>query len=198
MLQIVSEFLPVILSISLLWAVITALAQIFIEIGVDVFRQTFTQASFLLVWATLGGVIGNIWSMGFQKHRWKAYIVSLGIFAALTFSSIPLIGTIIALDKPFLLSVLAVSIGFVFGISVNLIEGYYYHVLEKHLFRSYGAAVYGFFASISIFMLMRIIHVVKDIHEYAGIFLCGLCLAVLFALSFQIKKTSLASKSKIV
>ena len=105
-----------------LWAVITALAQIFIEIGVREFKLSFAIAALVLVWATLGGIIGNIVSIAFQRQRFIAYRISLASLGVLVAISAYLVDIIIASGSSFYLSLLAVIIGFPFGMAVNLMD----------------------------------------------------------------------------
>jgi hypothetical protein len=146
----VGEFFAPIAVTAGLWAVITALAQIFIEIGVREFKLSFAAAAMVLVWATLGGIIGNIVSIAFQKYRFMVYRISLAGLGGLVLSSAYLVDIIIKSGSSIYLSILAVIIGLVFGIAVNLIDGYYFLRLENSLYKTIGAAVYGLFASIAI------------------------------------------------
>ena len=125
-----------------LWAVITALAQIFIEVGVREFKLSFAVAALVLVWATLGGIVGNVVSIAFQAQRFRAYRFSMASLGILVAASAYLIDPIIASGSPLFLSLLAVTIGIVFGVAVNLMDGYYFLRLESSSYKTIGAAVY--------------------------------------------------------
>jgi hypothetical protein len=118
----VGEFFAPIAVTAGLWAVITALAQIFIEIGVREFKLSFAAAAMVLVWATLGGIIGNVVSIALQKQRFIAYRISLASLGVLVLISAYFVDIITKNGSPLYLSVLAIIIGLVFGIAVNLID----------------------------------------------------------------------------
>jgi hypothetical protein len=181
--NIVSEFFAPIVVTAGLWAVITALAQIFIEIGVREFKLSFAVAALVLVWATLGGIIGNIVSIAFQKQRFIAYRISLASLGVLVAVSTYLIDIIIASGNSLYLSVLAVIIGFVFGIAVNLMDWYYFLRLESSPYKTIGAAVYGLFASIAILGLMQSILVVRAIDLHLSFLVCAALVGGLYYIS---------------
>ncbi|MFZ4461827.1 MAG: hypothetical protein ACOYN2_04885 [Patescibacteria group bacterium] len=111
--------------------------------------------------------------MQWQENRWKIYRFSLAVFAMLVFASIPLIELFAAMHSIIAFSILAVCIGFFFGVAVNLVEGYYFLKLETSPLKSYGAAVYGLVASISIFLVMHLVLGVKSYSESASLILSG-------------------------
>ncbi len=170
-----------------LWAVITALAQIFVEVSVEHFGKSFTDASLVLVWATLGGIIGNIWSMQFQEKRFLYYRISLALLGLIILASTGLIDLIIYLESPIFLALLAVTIGLVFGIAVNLMDGYYFLKLETSKYKSIGAAVYGLVASVAILGLMQGILSVKYIEIHLPFLLCSLCVGGLYYVSRKLR-----------
>jgi hypothetical protein len=181
--NVVGEFFAPIAVTAGLWAVITALAQIFIEIGVREFKLSFAVAAMVLVWATLGGIIGNIVSIAFQKHRFLAYRISLAGLGGLVLSSAYLVDIIIKSGSSIYLSILAVIIGLVFGIAVNLIDGYYFLRLENSLYKTIGAAVYGLFASIAILWLMQTILIVRSIDLHLSFLVCASLIGWLYYIS---------------
>lgn len=134
-------FVPI-MGISFLWAIITAIAQIFIETSVRAFGMTFTSASLILVWATLAGVAGNIASTWLQKRRFYYYRLFLGSLGVLIFASNFIVDWIVAVGNFTHLSILAVAIGAVFGVAVNLIDGYYFTTLGTTKYAPIGSAVY--------------------------------------------------------
>ncbi len=148
------------------------------------FHETHTRASLLLLWATLGGVIGNILSMSWHEKRWQIYRFALVVFGLLVFVSHPLIHLFAMMHSIVAFSVLAVCIGFFFGIAVNLVEGYYFLKLEASPLKSYGAAVYGLVASISIFLVMHLVLAVKEVSSAASLLLSGCIILTLLLISF--------------
>ena len=149
----------------------------------DVFHETHTRASLLLLWATLGGVVGNVLSMQWQRQRWKIYRFALASFGVLVFATYPLLGIFAALHSLMAFSVLAIGIGFFFGISVNLVEGYYFLRLEASPLKSYGAAVYGMFASLSIFLVMHLVLGIKELSGAASLVFSGGIILALFIIA---------------
>jgi hypothetical protein len=180
---IVREFFAPIIVTAGLWAVITALAQIFIEIGVRDFWLSFAVAALVLVWATLGGVVGNIVSIAFQKQRFFAYRVSLASLGILVGASAYIIDWIILSGSSLYLSILAVTIGLVFGIAVNLMDGYYFLSLENSPYKTIGAAVYGLFASIAILGLMQSILMARAIDLHLSFAVCAFLIGWLYYIS---------------
>jgi hypothetical protein len=179
----VGEFFAPIAVTAGLWAVITALAQIFIEIGVREFKLSFAVAAMVLVWATLGGIIGNVVSIALQKQRFIAYRISLASLGVLVLISTYLVDIITKSGSPLYLSVLAIIIGSVFGIAVNLIDGYYFLRLENSPYKTIGAAVYGLFASIAILGLMQTILIVRSIDHHLSFLVCASLIGWLYYIS---------------
>jgi hypothetical protein len=112
------------------------MAQIFIEVGVHRFNQTFTEASLILIWATAGGILGNMYSMFWKKERWSRYaqcMLALGVLLLISDTSID---SIVRSGEHGLLSILAIAIGFTFGAAVNCMDGYYFWSIEHSRYKT--------------------------------------------------------------
>ncbi len=136
----------------------------------------------------MGGIVGNILSVILHEKRWfyyKIFLISLGVFI---FASAFLVDYIIAYGSMWMLSFLAVCIGTVFGAAVNFMDGYYFLAVEKSRYKSLGAAVYGLIASLTIFLLMQGVSLLKQVEIHIPFFLCVFVVLVLWFLSRNIEK----------
>lgn len=104
----------------------------------------------MLLYAAVGAILGNIITLKATVHRWTYFAIGIGIYTFLT------------LAYPFLLDSYVIIIGMtfvagiLFGVTINLTEGYLFYRLAKDDHKEYGSAVYGLILSIIIVVLMFI------------------------------------------
>lgn len=104
----------------------------------------------MLLYAAVGAILGNILTLKATVHRWTYFAIGISIYALL------------ALAYPFLLGSYPIIIGItftagvLFGVTINLTEGYLFYRLAKDDHKEYGSAVYGILLSLIIVTLMFI------------------------------------------
>lgn len=143
-----------ILAITLLWAITTLVSQKSVEISRELFLKSEGQASFLLLYSSVGAIIGNLISMGLQKHRWVSFGICNGIFALLILAFPSVVTYSLAMNSYSAMIGIAIALGVFFGVASNLLEGYYFKKIYDDDDKEYGSAAYGFSLSVILTVMM--------------------------------------------
>ncbi len=148
---IIKKYIWLLLPIGALRAISTAIGQKMLEIGIDIFQRTTTNAILIIVISFIGAIVGHLVSVFFTKQRRLIAMVFTIVFW-LTTIYFPHI-----LDKYEYFTTLNIFwffVGVFFGIAVNLLEGrYFFHIGHDHR-KEYGSVAYGIITSIIIFIIM--------------------------------------------
>ena len=139
---------------SLLWAITTIVSQKSVEIAHEVFLKTDSEASYLLLYSSIGAIIGNVLSMFFQKRRWLFFTINNGIFAVLILAFPSVMHSVLQVGEYCMIIYLAIAMGVFFGAAVNLLEGYYFKTLYDDNNKEYGSVAYGLALSVVITVMM--------------------------------------------
>ncbi|PID87679.1 hypothetical protein CSB07_00305 [Candidatus Gracilibacteria bacterium] len=145
---IYKNFTFIIIFASLIWAIGTVVSQKAVEYSVEEFSKLPSEAAFLLLYSSLGAILGNVASSFMGKKRWK-YFFFLNIFLGILIILFPHFnGTFTTVG------VMAFLIGVVFGGSTNLIESFFLMKIGEENKKEYGASTYGLVLSITIVLIM--------------------------------------------
>ena len=144
----------IILAMSLLWAITTIVSQKSVEIAKEVFLKPESEASYLLLYSSIGAILGNVISMALQKRRWISFAIVNLLFAGLILVFPSVIHYALRTDSYSDIIVLATAMGVFFGAAANLLEGYYFKKLYDDDNKEYGAAAYGLALSIVLTVMM--------------------------------------------
>ena len=149
--NITKKYIRLLIPITILRAISTAIGQKMLEIGIDVFQRTPKNSISIIVISFLGAIFGNIISMFFKRRR-KTIAMLFTIIFWLTTIYFPHI-----IDKYeyfITLKFFWFFVGVFFGIAVNLIEWrYFFHIGEDGK-KEYGSVAYGIITNIVIFIIM--------------------------------------------
>lgn len=149
--QTSKKYIRLLLPIGALRAISTAIVQKMLEIGVDFFQRTTTNAIIIIVISFAGAIAGHILSVFFTKQR-RLIAMIFTIVLGLTTIYFPYI--IDTYEYFTTLNIFWFSIGVFFGIAVNLLEGrYFFHIGEDQK-KEYWSVAYGIMTSIIIFLIM--------------------------------------------
>lgn len=164
------------------WQISVEASQVAINYSKEYFHTSNATSSLLLIYSSIGAILGNILSVKFQSKRLWTFLIFSVIFSLV----IALFSTVLDLarstDVYMLIQILAGVVGFFFGGSVNLAESYFYSLLWSDPDKDYTSALYGFTLSavgaVMMFISERILHT----GSYLGIslFLAFLSLIALY------------------
>ncbi|MCD5380334.1 hypothetical protein LR004_00245 [Candidatus Gracilibacteria bacterium] len=147
---IFKNFSIIIISSGFIWSVSTVVSQKAVEYSVDTFGKNPSEAGFLLLYSSVGAILGNIVSGFLSKYRWKSFFV-LNILLGMLIIAFPMFNATF-----FQVGIIAFLIGFVFGSSTNLIDAYYLKQIGEQDKKEYGSSTYGLVFSVIIFAMMFI------------------------------------------
>ncbi len=148
---IIKKYIRLLLPISVLRAISTAIGQKMLEIGVDVFQRTPKASIIVVVISFVGAIVGHLISVFFKRKR-KMIAMIYTIIFGLTTIYFPHI-----IDKYeyfITLNIFWFLVGIFFGIAVNLLEWrYFFHIGEDHR-KEFWSVAYGIMTSSTIFFIM--------------------------------------------
>ncbi|MBP9779938.1 hypothetical protein KBD33_04945 [Candidatus Gracilibacteria bacterium] len=130
-------------SLSILWQVSAEFSQLSIAYSVREFARSNAESSLLLLFSSVGAIIGNIASMKLAKSRIRAISILGGLFFSIILLSVWLFPYANRIDNYSIIQTIAFFLGLFFGALINLIESYFFALLGNDLSCEYGAAAYG-------------------------------------------------------
>lgn len=150
-LEVIEKYFWFLVPIAVLWSVSTVMGQKMLEIGIDTFDKMPKASIFVLAISLVWAIVGNIISAFFKgNQKWTA-LIFLIIFGV----SVILFPYLLDKHTNFMfLNVYSFAMGCFFGISANIIEGRYFHLIGDDHRKEYGAAAYGIISSIVMFFVM--------------------------------------------
>ncbi|MBP9779529.1 hypothetical protein KBD33_02795 [Candidatus Gracilibacteria bacterium] len=144
------------------WQISVEASQVAINYSKEFFSKTNSESSLLLIFSSIGAILGNIISVKLSMKRLQSFIgVTLGfIIIILSFSSVLHLAK--TLDMYAIVQGLAFVVGLFFGGAVNLSESYFFSLLGADPDEAYISALYGFVLSlvgaITMFISEKILH----------------------------------------
>ncbi len=164
------------------WQISVEASQVAIIYSKEFFDKSNSAASLLLIFSSIGAILGNILSVKISEKRLKSFLYITGGFVIIIFFFSTVLSLAKTLDIYLIVQALAFFIGFFFGWAVNLAESYFFSLLGRDPDESHVSALYGFTLSfvgaITMFISERILHT----GSYLGIslFLGFLALVALY------------------
>lgn len=145
---ICKNYFPVMLASSLLWAISTVVSQVSMEQSIVSFSIDASTASFIFLYSALGAILWNIVSTKMWKSRWKYWIIF-----SLLFSLLVIAFPFVSISFGYM-SLSAFFLWLFFGVSSNLIDGFFIKTIGEDNKKEYGASTYGFILSLTLFLMM--------------------------------------------
>lgn len=144
------------------WQISVEASQVAINYSKDIFEKSNSASSLLLLFSSIGAIIGNVVSVKFADKRLLGFTLFSGIFIGLIFGFSSILGLAKTLDQYLIVQGLAFLVGLFFGWAVNLGESYFFSLLGKDPDKDYTSALYGFTLSlvgaITMFASEKILH----------------------------------------
>lgn len=164
------------------WQISVEASQVAIQYSKDFFNTSNSASSLLLIFSSIGAILGNILSVKISGKRLQSFVGITGGFVLIIFFFSTILGLAKALDTYWIVQALAFFVGFFFGGAVNLAESYFFSLLGNDPDESYVSALYGFTLSLVGVIAMFISEQILHAGSYTGIslFLGFLALVALY------------------
>lgn len=151
------------------WQISVEASQVAINYSKDFFDKSNSASSLLLIFSSIGAILGNILSVKISEKRLKSFMWITSGFVIIVFLFSTILGFAKMLDIYYIVQILAFLVGFFFGGAVNLSESYFFSLLGKDPDEAHISALYGFTLSfvgaITMFISEKILHM----QSYIGI-----------------------------
>lgn len=147
----IKRYFWLLIPISILRAISTALWQKMLEIGVDVFKKVPTKWIIIIILSFLGIIIGHIISTFIKKRKiWISMLLTI-LFWISTF----FFPNLLQKNDTFLfINIYSVYLWLLFWIIINILEGKFYHMIWDDHRKEFGSAAYWILNSLFIFLIM--------------------------------------------
>lgn len=150
--KVFQAYSPLMFVSALLWTLSTLVSQVSVSLSMEEFAISSTSASTLFLFSALGAIIGNGLSIKMHTQRWIYWIACISGFSLL------LLSYGIFLQSFMMMAILATLLGFFFGASANLLDGYFIKKISEDNIKEYGSSSNGLILSIMLFVGMFLAH----------------------------------------
>jgi MFS family permease len=140
------RFYGILIWAALLWGTSTVISQQLIEYSVKTLQKTPPEASFLFLYSSFWLIFGILLSLKMVIKRQQFFLLSLVCYHFL------FISFFLWKISFFSLSLFAVLVWLSFWIASNLVDGLYFKKIGDEKKDEYGASLYGFIISATIFI----------------------------------------------
>lgn len=164
------------------WQISIEASQVAINFSKDIFEKSNSVSSLLLLFSSVGAILGNIISVRLSRNRLPAFLGMTGVFTAIIFLFSTILSLAKSTDTYAIVQWLAFAVGFFFGGAVNLSESHFFSLLGKDADQDHVSALYGFVLSLVGAVTMFLSEIILKTGSYLGISLF-LGVLALFALT---------------
>jgi len=161
---LLSRYLVLMIVPAVILTISTILSQKSVAVSVDMFQKAPSEGSLMLLYAAVGAILGNIVTLKATAHRWTYFALGIGMYALLAFAYPFLLGSYM------IIIVITFVAGILFGVTINLTEGYLFYRFAQDDYKEYGAAVYGMILSVIIFIMMFAVDVLQKYVGFISVF----------------------------
>ncbi len=137
---------------ALLWTLSTLVSQVSVSLSMEKFAISSMSASTLFLFSALGAIIGNGLSIKMHDKRWHYWMGCISGFSFL------LLSYGVFLQSFMMMALLATLLGFFFGASANLLDGYFIKKISEDNIKEYGSSSNGLMLSMMLFVGMFCAH----------------------------------------
>ena len=96
------------------WQISVEASQVAINYSKEFFDKSNSAASFLLLFSSLGAIIGNIVSVKIAQHRMRSFLVLAILFSITIFSFSSILSLALKFDQYTIVQALAFTVGLFF------------------------------------------------------------------------------------
>lgn len=150
------------------WQISVEASQVAINYSKDFFDKSNSASSLLLLFSSVGAILGNIISVRLSSKREQSFTILTTLFILVILSFSTILGLARTLDMYLIVQILAFVIGFFFWWAVNLAESHFFALLGKDESKDYTSALYGFVLSLVWAIMMFISEKILHTGSYLG------------------------------
>ena len=151
------------------WQISVEASQVAINYSKDIFDKSNSASSLLLIFSSIGAIIGNIVSVRVSEKRLFSFRIFAWVFILLILGFSSILDLARSLDEYAIIQWLAFLVGLFFGGAVNLAESHFYTLLGDDPDTDYTSALYGFILSLVGAVLMFFSEKILHSGSYVGI-----------------------------
>jgi MFS family permease len=144
------------------WQISVEASQVAINYSKEYFGKTNSESALLLLFSSVGAILGNVLSVRLSKNRLPSFMWMTGVFIGIIFLFSTILGLAESMKAYVIVQMLAFSVGFFFGGAVNLSESHFYALLGGDAEKDHVSALYGFVLSlvgaVTMFASEKILH----------------------------------------
>lgn len=145
---LMTKYLTLMTVPAIILTISTILSQKSVAVSVDMFHKAPSEGSMMLLYAAVGAILGNILTLKATAHRWTYFAIGIWLYALLALAYPFFLGSYV------IIIVMTFIAGVLFGVTINLTEGYLFYRFAIDNHKEYGSAVYGIILSVIIFIMM--------------------------------------------
>ncbi len=97
------------------WQISVEASQVAVNYSRDIFDKSISASSLLLLFSSIGAILGNVISVKFAEKRLLGFTIFSTVFIALIFAFSTLLGLAKSLDQYTIVQALAFFVGLFFG-----------------------------------------------------------------------------------
>ena len=97
------------------WQISVEASQVAVNYSRDIFDKSISASSLLLLFSSIGAILGNVISVKFAEKRLLGFTIFSTVFIALIFAFSTLLGLAKSLDQYAIVQALAFLVGLFFG-----------------------------------------------------------------------------------
>ena len=97
------------------WQISVEASQVAVNYSRDIFDKSISASSLLLLFSSIGAILGNVISVKFAEKRLMGFTIFSTVFIALIFAFSTLLGLAKSLDQYAIVQALAFLVGLFFG-----------------------------------------------------------------------------------
>lgn len=151
------------------WQISVEASQVAINYSKEIFEKSNSVSSLLLLFSSVGAILGNVLSVKLSKNRSPSFLWMTGIFIGIIFLFSTILGLAKSMENYAIVQALAFAVGFFFGGAVNLAESHFFALLGEDSEKDHVSALYGFVLSLVGALTMFVSEKILHTGSYIGI-----------------------------
>lgn len=153
-----------------LWSLSTVASQQVIQSSVSFFGKSPSEAAMVLLYSSVGAIVGNALSTKMAERRWKWFHAGNLAFVASLAAIPPVFHFAKSAGTYAPVVAIAVFIGLCFSVAANLAEGHYFRVIERENEKEFGSSLYGIALSAALALTMAAVGVMAARLPWESVF----------------------------
>lgn len=160
--SIFRNWISVIIGLCIIWEASSEVSQVIIRYAVEQFHKSQSEATLLLIYSSVGAIIGNMASGYMSRWKEKWYTLFISLFAISLFLTGVILSSILWSWVYLYMGIFAWVIWLIFAAWVNLLESTFLAEIWSFENPSYIASLYGFLLWVIGAMIMFTSHYILN------------------------------------